>query len=481
MLQNIPQVNQIELINYYRFAVKNKQNLLVFGPSGTGKTEMALQACKLENYEPLYWNLSVSERPDIQGLPYVADNGKISAYAAPAQLPVTENKFYKEKTDLEKLNNYFTNNNDEINFKALKTEISKRLNEISISEQLYLLNTCKRYIKTELANNEINKKLSELNNIIRNTDKEIILFFDELDKAPPEVLQPLLEIMQFRTLNGQPLAIRGCIATANLPDEHTHSEQISHALTNRCMVFQLTPDFETWKKWAYNVGINPLILGFLSAAENIEYFHKKPQNNELHTYAYATPRSWTEASKLLNAFYNDENHWCNVFGIQKNHNNYSHDEALAELDKEIHVDASSIIQARLIASKVGETAASAFRVWIHYYQKLSPVIETIYAGNSFNIKNLDPTKQMILAIGVHNKMIADLKKLTDKTDIEKIVIRTYKWLKESVADEFRLCATRSTVLANINLFIEKKVHDIPYYREIQFENYNKIKSYRQEL
>src|SRR5271165_6139556 len=57
-----------------------------------------------------------------------------------------------------------------------------------------------------------------------------IILFDEVDKAPPEVTAPLLEILQFRKINGQPLNIAGCILTGNLLNEGAYSNLINTAL-----------------------------------------------------------------------------------------------------------------------------------------------------------------------------------------------------------------------------------------------------------
>src|SRR5574338_808417 len=52
-----------------------------------------------------------------------------------------------------------------------------------------------------------------------------IILFDEVDKAPPEVTAPLLEILQFRAVNGIPLNIASCILTGNLINEGRSEER----------------------------------------------------------------------------------------------------------------------------------------------------------------------------------------------------------------------------------------------------------------
>jgi MoxR-like ATPase len=82
------------------------------------------------------------------------------------------------------------------------------------------------------------------------TPKPMVLLVDEIDKAKPELQNPLLELFQFHSINGTKLNIQAIIATGNLPEEGAFSQPISHALTNRCKVFKLTHSFESWRDWA---------------------------------------------------------------------------------------------------------------------------------------------------------------------------------------------------------------------------------------
>jgi len=101
-LENAPKIRQDKLMKNYKFAINAGHNIIVHGPSGSGKTEMALQAVEETGLNAVYVNLSVKERPDIQGLPKLSENKMFSEYAPPAELPLAESQFYQEKNTLER-------------------------------------------------------------------------------------------------------------------------------------------------------------------------------------------------------------------------------------------------------------------------------------------------------------------------------------------------------------------------------------------
>src|SRR5690606_28038254 len=116
----------------------------------------------------------------------------------------------------------------------------------------------------------------------------------EVDKAPPEVTAPLLEILQFKKINGKPINVAGCILTGNLFNEGAHSNLINTALLDRGAKYILSFNFEKWIDWAKAHAVHDLILGFLRS--NPEFACGKIEDS---TYASPSPRGWTYASNAL--------------------------------------------------------------------------------------------------------------------------------------------------------------------------------------
>jgi len=95
-------------------------------------------------------------------------------------------------------------------------------------------------------------------------DEEAVIILDELDKASEDLQAPLLEFIQFRTINGLKTNIKAVLATGNLPDEGAYSNLLSKALTGRCIIHELKPEFNYWVDWMVKEKKNPLPVGFLS-------------------------------------------------------------------------------------------------------------------------------------------------------------------------------------------------------------------------
>jgi hypothetical protein len=170
--------------------------------------------------------------------------------------------------------------------------------------------------------------------------KKHVLILDELDKASPDLQNPMLELIQKRSINGTKLGFSAVIATANLPDEGAFSKPISHALANRFSIVKMTPSYEHWRDWAVLNGVNPLITGFLS--KNTDYLLKPAPDGDDTAYCHASPRAWTYASRDLQDSGDDVE-----------------------------------FQTMLVAGRVGTSAAAKFRVWLDHYRHIEPLVDDL--------------------------------------------------------------------------------------------------------
>lgn len=69
-------------------------------------------------------------------------------------------------------------------------------------------------------------------------DEAEIIFFDEFNRADPKTMNAVFEIIQFRTINGQPLPnLKACWAAMNPPDEDYEVEKLDPALVDRFDVY----------------------------------------------------------------------------------------------------------------------------------------------------------------------------------------------------------------------------------------------------
>jgi hypothetical protein len=191
-----------------------------------------------------------------------------------------------------------------------------------------------------------------------------ILLFDEVDKCHSEITAPLLELLQFRSINGKPINAAACILTGNLISEGSYSNNLSTALLDRGAKFVLSFNFQQWLKWARDAGVHELILGFLIR-------HPELACGEIESVEFASPspRGWTLASEAM------------------------HDAA------KLNVDDIDTIES-IIAGYVGAAVAVQFRVWFEQFRRFEPVIHTLLERGTCSIDyaSLDPTEKFIFCL-----------------------------------------------------------------------------------
>jgi hypothetical protein len=250
------------------------------------------------------------------------------------------------------------------------------------------------------------------------SEKPVVLLVDEADKAKPELQNPCLELFQFRSINGRPLNIHAVVATGNLPDENAFSQPMSHALTNRCMVFKLTHAFEPWREWATGVTLNPLIVGFLD--KNQEYLLQPPPEGDDTAYCHPSPRAWTMAAR-------DLDHTTPQDGVD--------------------------FQTALVSGRVGHGAAVKFRVWLEHYRHIEPLIDALAKdGTKPDTSKMGIDRQLVCAIGGVGRIMSLCKnppkeagkKKAHQEKVHKVCANVMSWVKD-LPPEFAIGALKSTL------------------------------------
>lgn len=272
--------------------------------------------------------------------------------------------------------------------------------------------------------------------------KPVVLIVDEVDKAKSELQNPMLELFQFRSINGRPLDIHAIIATGNLPDEGAFSLPVSHALTNRCMVYRVEPTFEPFRAWALEANVNGLVLGFLN--KNPEFLLMPPPDGDDTAYCHPSPRAWTAAARDLDHIMNE----------------------------------SVEFQTLVISGRVGQAAAVKFQVWLEHYREIQPVIDKLVKeGVKPDITNMTVDRVMVCAIAGCSELSrmgretptnpSEKAKLEQK--IQKTAKHVFSWLND-IPPEFAVGAVKSVL--SISLFQQWKLIRIPEVIQV----YTKIKS-----
>lgn len=218
-----------------------------------------------------------------------------------------------------------------------------------------------------------------------NAKPNSIILFDEVDKAPPEVTAPLLEILQFKQINGYKIDAASCILTGNLNNEGAYSNQISSALLDRGSKYILSFSFDKWFEWAKTNNVHDLILGFLKS--NPEFACGKIDDS---CYASPSPRGWTQSS-----------------------------EALFKAKEFKIVDIESISQ--IVSGFVGSEAGIRFKIWYEHYRKFEPFIHSLIESGFMNLdfNTLSPTEKVVFVISAcyHAKTKVCQSQLNQKIDL----------------------------------------------------------------
>lgn len=220
--------------------------------------------------------------------------------------------------------------------------------------------------------------------LLSGNKSDTVIIFDEVDKAPPEVTAPLLEILQFKKINGNPINVAACILTGNLSNEGSYSNLISRALLDRGAKYILSFNFEKWIDWAKSNEVHDLILGFLRS--NPEFACGKVDDS---CYASPSPRGWTLAS-----------------------------EALLKAKELKIVDIETTTQ--IISGFVGGEAGLRFKIWYEHYRKFEPFIHTLIdnCNMTLNYNELSPTEKIVFNISAcyyaKQKVLAESPKSKDK-------------------------------------------------------------------
>jgi MoxR-like ATPase len=444
MLTDVPEIDQKTYKAITKFTIRNGGNVLVLGPSGSGKTEIAKQATQEEGCDLIYINLAVLERTDFQGFPVISENKKYVNYATPEFLPFQD---IKNLSITESINEVISNINDQSDlYKKLSTisnSINKKTKEYSLRESA---NKIKPIINNDILNN---KDFQEILNNNENKEKPIVILFDEVDKALPETNQVLLEILQYGSINGRKLNIKSCILTGNLPDEHAHVNQISHAISKRCKTFKLSINFNVWQSWAIKNNIHTNVIQFLSSDPN--YLNRSASDGDTTAYAMPSPRTWGYVSDIIKSLEVEKYDFTNE-------------------DNDLFI-------LKMISGCVGSNAAVKYTNWFKFYKKYDSTINNlINNGINPDTSNLSEEKCLVLAVSACSKLYNSLNPNTSSEQITKIVNNVFSWLK-TLNQNIQIGAIRLSFGGDYSICETYNLTEMEVFKEVFISVKNKLQEF----
>lgn len=192
-------------------------------------------------------------------------------------------------------------------------------------------------------------------------DKPVVALLDEVDKADPSLWAPLLEFVQFKSINGTKLPNLKCvIMTGNLISEGGNKPCLP--LLDRTAKFLVEPDVSSWLKWSADRGkIHSSITAYINDNGPDLYGDVDPDSS----YADPSPRSWELASNAIK--FGEANNWS----------------------------PHTIIN--MVSGCIGNSIGLKYKAYFDHYQKIVPFVNKVFKGE--NVKKeydaLKPTEQMV--------------------------------------------------------------------------------------
>lgn len=138
------------------------------------------------------------------------------------------------------------------------------------------------------------------NNILpisnRDGDKGILVF-DEITSCSRSVRTAAYQLLNERKLGEYKLPDGWLVVClGNGEDDGGDFEGMEGNFANRCSVFEIIHDIDSWKMWAFNNNINPMITSYISFKPSDLHSYNSDSETEL---LFASPRSWTAVSNIM--------------------------------------------------------------------------------------------------------------------------------------------------------------------------------------
>ena len=131
----------------------------------------------------------------------------------------------------------------------------------------------------------------------------VVLFLDELNSAAPSVQSAAYQLILNRRIGKYVLPDNVVmVAAGNRESDKGVTYRMPTPLANRFIHQEMKVDFASWQDWAVNNRVHKDVVGYLSFAKQDLYdFDAKSASR-----AFATPRSWSFVSQLLDDRVDDE-------------------------------------------------------------------------------------------------------------------------------------------------------------------------------
>lgn len=129
--------------------------------------------------------------------------------------------------------------------------------------------------------------------------KPVVLFLDELNRARPEMLQSVMDLVLNRKLAGRELPAGSRILSAvNGGDEYQIGE-LDPALVSRFNVYEFRPSVDDWLRWAKSDGLDERVVRYITANPNMLDGQAEAEADSLDRFP--DRRAWHRVANMMKA------------------------------------------------------------------------------------------------------------------------------------------------------------------------------------
>ncbi len=152
-------------------------------------------------------------------------------------------------------------------------------------------------VKYQVSDYTMSEIIGAIYDMMRETDlREGILFLDEINCISETLAPCMLQFLQYKIFGQHRIPEGWIVVTAGNPPEYNKSVRDFDVVTwDRLKRIDVTPDYETWKKYAYKKGVHGSVTTYLSA--RTKDFYKV--ENSVDGKHFVTARGWDDLSEMI--------------------------------------------------------------------------------------------------------------------------------------------------------------------------------------
>lgn len=125
--------------------------------------------------------------------------------------------------------------------------------------------------------------------------KNIVLFFDEINRSPLETRQAMFELLSKGSIRRQKINPNYLIVCAMNPDNGNYQvEPLDPAFQRRMVMIAVNHDRKGWLKWAKDTGVNNNVLEYIEANDKMLY-----KEEEFALVVEPNEDAWTMVGRII--------------------------------------------------------------------------------------------------------------------------------------------------------------------------------------